>query len=202
MNRKSKWSTRNVIGAAVALAAFYWATHYTVLGFVEREHHFPRNIFEAARSGSTWQIGKFIARGANVNANDDMGFTPLMWTANRNKLPAAVYLISKGANVNVGGGGLTALRCALMNKNRRMVELLLHHGAKVNDRDENSQTPLLMLISMTSCFGKNERLAELLIDHGADVNARDKYKSSPLGYAERYQWDATIRLLRAHGAKR
>lgn len=201
MNRKSKWSVGNLIFPILACAFIIWATHYTVLGFVAGEHHFPRNIFEAARSGSTWQIGKFLDRGANINAKDDMGYTPIMWAVNRNKLPAAKYLVSKGADVNAHNYYETALRLALMNKNQRMVELLLHHGAKVNDRDENGQTPLLMLVSMTSCFGKNERLAELLINNGADVNARDKYKSSALGYAERYHWDNTVRFLRAHGAK-
>ena len=202
MNAKSKWSVRSSIGAVLAVAVFYWAMNYTVVGFVTQKYHFPRNIFEAAESGSTWQIGKFLARGAKVNARDDLGLTPLLWAINKNKPPAAEFLISKGADVNVSGNGDSALCWALMRKNEHMVELLLDHGARADDRDHEGRTPLLMLISSSGWLGEDERLAELLVEHGADVNARDKYNSSPRGYAERYHWDNTIRLLRAHGAKR
>jgi len=51
----------------------------------------------------------------------------------RNKLPAAKYLISKGADVNAHYGDSTALSFALINKNGRMIELLQDHAAEVND---------------------------------------------------------------------
>ena len=202
MNAKRKWSARSFIGAILAFAVYYWAISYTVVGFVAEEHHFPRNISEAAQSGSTWQIGKFLARGAKVNGRDDLGFTPLLRAVIRDKLPATEFLISKGADVNASASGETALGWAVYKKDVRLVELLLDHGARVDAKTHDGRTPLLMLISESSCLGKNERLAEVLVQHGADVNARDEYNSSPLGYAERYQWDNTIRLLRAHGAKR
>jgi len=202
MNAKSKWSVRRSIGAVLAVAVFYWAMNYTFVSFVTENYHFPRNISEAAQSGSTWQIGKFLARGAKVNARDDLGYTPLLRAVVRDKRPAVEFLIAKGADVSVSASGETALCWALMRKNEHMVELLLAHGARVDDKDHDGRTPLLMLISESSCLGKNERLAEVLVQHGADVNARDEYNSSPLGYAERYQWDNTVRLLRAHGAKR
>lgn len=198
--RRRKFGASAVINAVLAGILIYWASNYTLLGFVEEEYHFPRDIWEAARSGSTWQIGKFLARGAKVNARDDMGHTPLLWTANRNKLPAAKYLISRGADLNVNYYDETPLTDALMKRNERMVALLLDHGASVKTRDKIGRTPLIFLLS-SSYIREDFRLVKLLVEHGADVNARDKYKSSPLGYAQKYHYDEIADYLRAHGAK-
>jgi len=199
MNRNRKRSIWHWAATFVAIVLVIWLPDHTLLGFVEEEHHFPRNIFEAARSGSTWQISRYLAKGADVN-DRQLGYTPLMQAATRGKLPAAEYLIAKGADVNAKYYDETALRSALRRKNLRMVELLLDHGAKVNEKGEDGFTPLLLVLA-PSWMGRNADLVEVLVEHGADVNERDKYKSSPLAYAEKYNWEDITAYLRAHGAK-
>ena len=53
-----------------------------------------------------------------------------------------------------------------------MTKLLLDHGADVNARNQNQETPLYC--------ARTEAMAKLLLDHGADVNARNDVQQTPL----------------------
>ena len=55
------------------------------------------------------------------------------------------------------------------------VKLLLDHGADVNVKDEDGETPLF-------CASNNghKEIVKLLLEHGADVNAKNNYGNSPL----------------------
>lgn len=108
-----------------------------LVGSVEEHLSFPHDIFGASESGSTWLIGRYLGKGVDVNAKDEVGLTPLMHAVARNKLSAAEYLISKGADVNAHYYDATALSFALMNQNAHMIDLLLDHGAEGNDREKN-----------------------------------------------------------------
>ena len=53
--------------------------------------------------------------------------------------------------------------------------LLLKHGAEVNRRDKNKQTPLLLAME-----GDLFKLAGILLEHGADANAENNNGKTPL----------------------
>jgi ankyrin repeat protein len=55
------------------------------------------------------------------------------------------------------------------------VLLLLKHGAAVNCRDKDNQTPLHLAIHWNQF-----KLAEILLEHGADADAEDIYSRTPL----------------------
>lgn len=85
-----------------------------------------------------------IAHGANMNARDSYGYTPLHQAAIHNHAKVAELLISHGADVNATDTvhGTTPLHYSVDRKFFGMTELLLTHGANVNARDDDDYTPL------------------------------------------------------------
>ena len=96
-----------------------------------------------------------LAAGADVNAKDKDGTTPLMLakTAEQTKL-----LIDAGADVNaMRNDGKTALRFAVGWNNIEQTKLLIAAGADVNAKDSEGKTAL-----MYAEANKKQELIELL----------------------------------------
>ncbi|WP_457639682.1 ankyrin repeat domain-containing protein [Persephonella sp.] len=55
---------------------------------------------KAVEKGDLELVKKLISKGANVNAKDKGGNTPLHWVARNGHLEIVKYLISCGANKN------------------------------------------------------------------------------------------------------
>lgn len=117
-----------------------------------------------------------IAKGVDINAKNDKGFTALYATAYLGHKDVAELLIAKGADVNVkGNGNFTPLHAAALHGHKDIAELLIAKGADVNAKDKDGATPL------HSAAGQWHRdVAELLIAKGADVNAKDKDGRTPV----------------------
>ena len=98
--------------------------------------------------------GSLLEHGADANAEDSWGMTPLhIWSES--------HIEDKNIILNLG----------------RL--LLKKHGAEVNRRDKDNQTPLHL--AMCSRFILlAETKAETLLEHGADANAQDKFGMTPL----------------------
>jgi formylglycine-generating enzyme required for sulfatase activity len=100
-------------------------------------------------------------------------------------------------------GGDAPLHLAVESNNKEMVEFLLAHGARVNDRNAKGMMPLHL--SVTS---DNKDMAELLLAHGANVNAGCdvsydegfSHNATPLHLAARFGNKEAVELLLAHGA--
>lgn len=110
----------------------------------------------AAVSCADWNTEKFFKRasaadvprclkaGANVDARNEDGLTPLHKAAASSKTPAVVdALLKGGANVNARDeGGSTPLHfAALRSKTPAVVDALLKAGANVNARDRAGKMP-------------------------------------------------------------
>ena len=107
--------------------------------------------------------------GADVNAKNDKGWTPLLGSTYHNNSEISQLLIMNGADVNAkDNDGQTPLRIAIQNKNTEIIELLIKNGADVNPKINNGNTPLLWSISKN-----NTEISKLMMDKGADVNATD-----------------------------
>ncbi|MCP4160315.1 MAG: hypothetical protein GY760_09600 [Deltaproteobacteria bacterium] len=77
------------------------------------------------------------------------------------------------------GSGQTPLHYAAEARDKRIAQLLIIEGAKVNAKtDLNKSTPLHLAV--LRC---NKEVVKILIKNGADVNYSDKFIGTPLHYA-------------------
>jgi ankyrin repeat protein len=85
----------------------------------------------AALGGERELAELLIAKGANIDAADRKGKTPLSHAAYSGYKELAELLISKGANVNaIDNKGRTPLDWANYSRHKDLVELLIRHGGE------------------------------------------------------------------------
>jgi cytohesin len=155
-------------------------------------------LSESAIKGQTDIADLLIAKGANVEARDKNGATPLHQAALKGNLAFATLLLQHGADVNArDGDGATPLHNAALSGHRELAALLLDKGADREARDsESGATPLYH----AAAWGRTA-LVELLIARGADINARNKASATPLAAAEKNGFAETAAVLKQHGAR-
>ena len=116
-----------------------------------------------------------------VDACDLTGATPLVRAAALNRLGAAKVLLAQGADPNIiPMSTFHALYGAAANGHVKMCNLLLDHGAKIEQESDRGLRPL-----HGACKGGHWDCAESLIERGADVLALDVGQESPIQVAMR-----------------
>ena len=121
------------------------------------------------------EIEKLIAAGADVNAENRDGVTPLHWAASQRYHLGVKALIAASANVNTqSDAGSTPLHWAL--DRLEIVLELITAGADVNIRDNSGNTPL----HLAAIRRDHYYVVEALIKAGADVNAQNLAGDTPL----------------------
>lgn len=148
---------------------------------------------------NTAEVSRLLANGADANAQDEYGETPLFYACSKGDIELVKLLLAAKAHVNVQvrGVGDTPLIKASESGNVELVKLLLAANAEVNPKTEYGQTALVRAYQV----GRND-VVKLLIAVNADVNARttDIEASTPLFMAcDRGDIDV-VRMLIAAGA--
>jgi ankyrin repeat protein len=112
-----------------------------------------------------------------------------------NNLAEVERLLKEGADPNIDPQGInhsSFLNLAIEAKNLKMVKLLIHYGAKVNDFRDEEYSPLHMAASY------NAPITHYLLQHGADANNDFVYTNdSPLQSAMSVK---SVQLLLEQGA--
>jgi ankyrin len=135
----------------------------------------------AARVGDIASAKLLVAAGANVNDEDAWGVSAVVLAAHSGFAELVEFLLEKGADVNSGKAGFTALHEAIMRRDEKLVNILLDHGADANaplrswtptrrsSRDFNFEPELVGATPFWLAARFTEPgVMRLLVKHGAD----------------------------------
>ncbi|MBE6463306.1 MAG: hypothetical protein E7005_06095 [Alphaproteobacteria bacterium] len=142
------------------------------------------------------EIKELIDMGADVKAEDDYGYTALMWASQSGHKEVVELLIKNGADVNhKDNDGDTALMGASRRGYKEVAEVLIQKGADVNAENNHSLTALIN--ASERCYGE---IVELLIQNGADVNVKNELGNTALIRASKRGYEEIVELLIQNGA--
>jgi ankyrin repeat protein len=138
--------------------------------------------------------------GAEIEARNEDGSTPLIWAAQFAQTDIFELLKSRGAKIGVrdkyGDTPLIVAACecaeARMNSAYDVVRILLDEGADVNARSKDGTTALM---NAASGFG-DAAIVKLLLDHGANPKLKDRRGNTVLTLARKRQREDKVRLIR------
>ncbi len=181
--------------------------------------------------GDLIRVKSLVEQGTDVDAKDELGWTPLYWATSMGRTRVAEFLVSKGADVTLQTeDGNTPLHKAAKAGEHKLVEFFVSKGADVNAQDKRGNTPLHSAVSAghvaiadfliakgasvnmkstinwtslhAAAWYGHEAIVELLVTKGADVDVKDHgYGRTPLQWAKQRGHTEIFNLLRKHGAK-
>lgn len=133
----------------------------------------------AARANDSAEVRRLLAQGANPNAADPGGFTPLIEASAGGATETMVLLIEAGAKLDaVTRDGLTPAVAAIMAGNAEALDLLL--GAGLDPKTKSHGAPLLSLAIVSG----HTDLIDLLLKKGADPEQKSDDGARPAAIAK------------------
>ncbi|WP_166482814.1 ankyrin repeat domain-containing protein [Scytonema sp. UIC 10036] len=97
-------------------------------------------LIDAVKSGNFAAVKELIQAGANVNQQDEYGWTPLNWAAGKGDGAIIKLLIEQKADVfNVGRDGRTPYLIALAAGHAEAIQLLKDAQAKAGEQKSSNQ---------------------------------------------------------------
>ena len=152
------------------------------------------DLIENGRRGAAAEL---IAEGADVNAAQGDGTTPLHWAAYKLDTELVRLLLEHGARADAANRyGATPLGEAVKAADAGLVGLLLEAGADPDVPNEDGETAL-MIAARTGSL----EIAQQLVAAGANVNAREQWREqTALMWAAEGAFPDVVQLLIERGA--
>jgi ankyrin repeat protein len=158
------------------------------------------------------------------NFRSPIGVSTLLMAIARDNNDIAEYLMDQSVDVNeTDQAGMTPLIFAANKNNKRLVQLLRRHGARIEVKGDNlsglmmavrnSSFELIQLMkpdkneinvkaddgwtALYFAIGRNDlEILNYLLQHGACANIKDVTGQTPLDFAKVQKWSEGIRRLR------
>ncbi|WP_456373729.1 ankyrin repeat domain-containing protein [Thiolapillus sp.] len=165
-----------------------WGTDMNQL---DRDGYAPLHV--AVRNGRVAIVRLLLKKGVDVQRRDAQGHDALYHAVLGAHLRIADLLLKAGADLDA-----TALLLAAVDQDvseREVYRYLNKHGADMNLRDKDGDTPLLKAIHKG-----NHKLAKHLVSFGADVTVTDKNGKTALAIAKSLGLRDIAQLLQRNGA--
>lgn len=122
----------------------------------------------AAVDGDLNAVKEYAGKGQSVNAIDKWGWTPLLWAVYYGNFPVTKWLLDNGADPNI----------------------------KTQETYGNYLPGTTALI-LAAAYGREDAVKALLAKK-ADRTVVDRTGKTALDYAEQYQFDKVVALLKQH----
>ena len=149
-------------------------------------------LVQRAYDGNLAEVEIRVAKGANVNLQDQKKRTPLIFAASNGHTSVVEFLISEGADVNAtDSDGQSALMYACKRSFNETAAFLLKNGAEVNVRSKKKGITALMLAAVSG----NVELVRMLLEDGADANVTDIFGRTAKLLAQKKGNSAVVDLL-------
>ncbi|EAY06454.1 ankyrin repeat protein, putative [Trichomonas vaginalis G3] len=147
---------------------------------IEYDWNFERNVLHfASENGNLDVVQYLISVGANKEAKDNDGYTPLIWASQNGKLDVVQYLISVGANKEAkDNSGYTPLIHASFQGHLKIVQYLISVVANKETKSNGGWTPLIYAL-----INGQLDVVQYLISIGTDKEAKDNDGYTPLIWA-------------------
>ena len=140
----------------------------------------PNVLPLAALSGNAGAVKVLLEAGADLEARNERGTTPLHKAALRGNAETVTVLLEAGADLEARNErGTTPLHMAALGETAEAVTVLIRAGAHLKARAEGGHTPLHM-----AALGGNAETVTALLEAGADPKARDNDGNLPFDYAK------------------
>ncbi|WP_158973593.1 ankyrin repeat domain-containing protein [Cellulophaga sp. L1A9] len=125
---------------------------------------YPITFIEACQDNNQFMINHLLKSGYNINNQDYEGLSVLHYLLNTAKIDRAIFIISKGIDVNLADkNGNTALHKLASLTYTPLLNSYSYYGVKSNDI---------------------EKVARNLIEHGANINLKNKNGNTALDIAK------------------
>lgn len=138
----------------------------------------PNALREAVRHHDIEIVRLLLLFGADPNAIDKNGFTPLFSAVEESFLDAASVLLKYGADPNLSAGPEpdSPLALSISDDKFSITRLLLTYGGDAQHNMADGDTVLIKAISK-KC---SRKIIELLLEYGADANGKNREGKTPL----------------------
>jgi len=137
-----------------------------------------RDLRRSVQASDLQKVNLLLRAGADLNAPDEAGRTPLFLAVQEGSYEVASYLVAHGANVLAPDrDGTTPLHCAAEWGHPDLIRLLLASGADAGARDAYNRTPL-----QAACDKWNVSIPKLAADpsiEGLEPTLRAGFNAPP-----------------------
>jgi len=138
------------------------------------------SLHYAAGEGNLEVTKYLVEHGANIEAANKWGNTPILAAVIGRKLETSRYLVEQGVNIHVTNEwGITPLISAASRGELEIIKLLIANGADIEAKSDKGNTAL-----MWASRSGHVNAVRYLVDMGADKSALNKKKQSAYSIAQ------------------